>query len=221
MEDSRSLWRTGTPGVGQPRCLLAMHFCLHDRWPRIPLADSPPPAPPAGVDYVALAAGPQGRPLRDFGRSGTRRLRYHLSRPRHPARSRGGAQGIPAGGAGRAPGRRLGAAALDRGRRGFRLGPRAFHRGGPHARHPARGAVHRAGVRFPRGQRHRLHRHGTAARRDAGGAHQGRRPALAGRARRDPVAAARRPATGARDRSSCIATSSPPTCCWAPEAGRP
>ena len=46
-------------------------------------------------------------------------------------------------------------------RRGFRLGPRALRRRGPHARQPAGCARHRAGVRFPRGQRHRLHRHGS------------------------------------------------------------
>ena len=45
--------------------------------------------------------------------------------------------------------------------RGFRLGPRPLRRRGPHARQPAGRAGHRAGVRFPRGQRHRLHRHGS------------------------------------------------------------
>ncbi len=188
-----------------------------------PMTDADPPAADSStrVDYVALAPGQQRRALRDPGRAGPRRLRHHLSGPRYPARSRCGAQGIPAGGAGRAPGRRLRAAALDRSRRGFQLGPRPLHRRGPHARHPARGAFHRAGVRLPRGERHRLHRHGAAARRDAGGAHQGRRPAVAGRAGSGPVAAAGGPAPGARGRASCIATSSPPTCFWARATGRP
>ena len=45
----------------------------------------------------------------------------------------------------------------------FRLGPRALRHRGPHAGEPASRAGDRAGLRLPRGQRHRLHRDGAAA----------------------------------------------------------
>ena len=50
------------------------------------------------------AAGPDDRPLRDRVGAGPGRLRHHLPRARRPARPRGGDQGIPADGAGDAPG---------------------------------------------------------------------------------------------------------------------
>ena len=103
----------------------------------------------------------------------------------------------------------------------FGWGREPLHRRGPHARQPARGAVHREGLRLPRGQRHRLHGHGAVARRDAGGADQGRGAAVAGRRSRRSCGRCSTACSRCTRRASCIATSSPPTSCWAPRTRRP
>ena len=122
-------------------------------------------------------AGADDRPLRDRVRPGPGRLRHHLSRPRRQLdREVAIKEYLPTALAVRQDGVDR-AAAHDQGGRGFHLGPPAVRRRGPHARHPAARAGDRAGVRFPRSQRHRLYHHGAGARRDAREPAEARRPA--------------------------------------------
>ena len=178
--------------------------------------------PPSDVDFVALSPA-DDRPLRDRGYPRPGRLRHHLSRPRHPARPRSRHQGISAGR--RSPCAKtayIGAAALDqRSPKTSTWGRERFvDEGRTLATLHGAPAIVRS-LRLPRGQRHRLHRHGAGARRDARAKRISARALLAGRDRR---ASCGRCSTGwsrcARS-ASCIATSSRPTSCSVPRPIRP